>query len=119
MSELLFNRIKETAKRKKNMNIKEVGLALKIGENAIYSWKKSNPSIDKLQKVSDFLDVSTDYLLGRTDSPTAGLTKKPRFTVEEALESVMSDDGKPLTEHDRKVLTGIIEAYLENNSDTE
>ncbi|MGA5589866.1 helix-turn-helix domain-containing protein [Enterococcus mundtii] len=118
MSELLFNRIKETAKRKKNMNVKEVGLALKIGENAIYSWKKSNPSIDKLQKIADFLDVSTDYLLGRTDTPTTDLSK-PQFTIEEALASVMSSDGKPLTEHDRKVLTGIIEAYIENNSDAE
>ncbi|WP_270376100.1 helix-turn-helix domain-containing protein, partial [Enterococcus thailandicus] len=65
MSDILFNRIKETAKRQKNMNVKEVGTALKLGENAIYSWKKSSPSIDKVEKVSDFLNVSTDYLLGR------------------------------------------------------
>jgi transcriptional regulator with XRE-family HTH domain len=86
MSEILFNRIKETAKRKKNMNVKEVGLQLKIGENAIYSWKKSNPSIDKVEKVSDFLNVSTDYLLGRTDNP-----------------SVLSDEQKKRTDRRRSV----------------
>ncbi|OTO22677.1 hypothetical protein A5816_002749 [Enterococcus sp. 3G1_DIV0629] len=114
MSELLFNRIKETAKRKKNMNVKEVGSKLKLGENAIYSWKKSNPSIDKVEKVSDFLNVSTDYLLGRTDDPTVGVAPEERkLTVEEALASVMSSDGKPLTDNDRQILTELIEAYIE------
>ncbi|WP_207871906.1 hypothetical protein DOK78_002563 [Enterococcus sp. DIV2402] len=114
MSEILFNRIKETAKRKKNMNVKEVGLQLKIGENAIYSWKKSNPSIDKVEKVSDFLNVSTDYLLGRTDNPSVLSDEQKREqTVEEALQSVMSYDGKEVTENDREILKSIIEAYLD------
>lgn len=114
MSDILFNRIKETAKRQKNMNVKEVGTALKLGENAIYSWKKSNPSIDKVEKVSDFLNVSTDYLLGRTDTPSVKTkSESQKLTVEEALASVMSSDGKTLTENDREILTGIIEAYLE------
>lgn len=114
MSEILFNRIKETAKRKKNMNVKEVGLQLKIGENAIYSWKKSNPSIDKVEKVSDFLNVSTDYLLGRTDNPSILSDEQKREqTVEEALQSVMSYDGKEVTENDREILKSIIEAYLD------
>ena len=64
MSELLFYRIKDAAQKKKNMSVKELGSYLNIGENAIYSWKKSNPSIDKVQKVAEFLNVSTDYLLG-------------------------------------------------------
>ena len=64
MSEILFYRVKDTARRKRNMSVKELGNHLNIGENAIYSWKKSNPSIDKVQKVSEFLNVSTDYLLG-------------------------------------------------------
>jgi transcriptional regulator with XRE-family HTH domain len=96
------------------MNVKEVGLQLKIGENAIYSWKKSNPSIDKVEKVSDFLNVSTDYLLGRTDNPSVLSDEQKREqTVEEALQSVMSYDGKEVTENDREILKSIIEAYLD------
>jgi transcriptional regulator with XRE-family HTH domain len=87
---------------------------LKIGENAIYSWKKSNPSIDKVEKVSDFLNVSTDYLLGRTDNPSVLSDEQKREqTVEEALQSVMSYDGKEVTENDREILKSIIEAYLD------
>lgn len=114
----LLDRIKKLAKQK-DMSIYQLEEEIDIGRNTIYQWNKRTPSADKLQKVADYFNVSVDYLLGRTDNPTAGLSKKPQFTVEEALESVMSDDGKPLTEHDRKVLTGIIEAYLENNSDAE
>jgi transcriptional regulator with XRE-family HTH domain len=109
MSELLFNRIKETAKRKKNMNVKEVGLALKIGENAIYSWKKSNPSIDKLQKVSDFLDVSTDYLLGRTDNPNLENSNPASDDLDKILDNIKSFGGKEMTDRDRET----IRAYLE------
>lgn len=115
---MLLERIKELCK-KRGITVSELENRVGFGKNSIYKWKTQSPKIETLQKVAEYFQVSTDYLLGRTDNPTAGLSKKPQFTVEEALESVMSDDGKPLTEHDRKVLTGIIEAYLENNSDTE
>lgn len=38
---------------------RESGLA----NGAIYKWDKSSPTIDKLNKVAQFLDVSVDYLL--------------------------------------------------------
>lgn len=91
------------------MNVKEVGLALKIGENAIYSWKKSNPSIDKLQKVSDFLDVSTDYLLGRTDNPNLENSKPASDDLDKILDNIKSFGGKEMTDRDRET----IRAYLE------
>lgn len=114
---MLLEKIKELCK-KRGITVSELENRVGFGKNSIYKWKTQSPKIETLQKVAEYFEVSTDYLLGRTDNPTAGLSKKPQFTVEEALESVMSCDGKPLTEHDRKVLTGIIEAYLENNSDT-
>ena len=35
------------------------------------------------------------------------------FTLEEALNSVMSFDGKPMTDNDREIIEGIIRAYME------
>lgn len=113
-----FEIVKHLAEKQK-LSIVELEEKLGFSRNSLYAWKRSKPSIDKLEAVAAYFHVSTDYLLGRTDNPTAGLSKKPLFTVEEALASVMSSDGKPLTEHDRKVLTGIIEAYLEKNTDAE
>lgn len=108
-----FDRIKELSKRR-GKSPKQVALELGLGENLFYKWKTSSPTADKLQLVADYFNVSTDYLLGRTDDPNAGVTPENRtLTVEEALASVMSSDGKPLTDNDREILTEIIEAYIE------
>ncbi|STY44221.1 Helix-turn-helix domain [Listeria grayi] len=51
----------------KGKNVKEVALELGFGENLFYKWKTQSPTTDKLQKVADYFNVSTDYLLGRTN----------------------------------------------------
>ena len=87
---------------------------LEIGKNSLYSWKKNIPKGTNLIKVADYFHVSTDYLLGRTDDPNISVaSEKRKLTVEEALASVMSSDGKPLTDNDREILSAMIEAYLE------
>lgn len=42
-----------------------------IKEASISRWKNSSelPSIENLVKIADYFNVSTDYLLGRTDNP--------------------------------------------------
>lgn len=108
----VFDRVKILADKQK-ITIVELEERLNFGKNSLYRWKTSAPASDKLKKVADYFNVTTDYLLGRTDTPNAIQSKQPDFTVEEALESVMSYDGKPLTENDREILRGVIEAYLE------
>lgn len=110
---MLLERIKELCK-KRGITVSELENRVGFGKNSIYKWKTQSPKIETLQKVADYFNVSTDYLLGRTDDPNAGVTPENRkLTVEEALASVMSSDGKPLTDNDREILTEIIEAYIE------
>ena len=42
-----------------------------ISKSFIYDIEKRNmsPSCDKISRIADYLDVSVDYLLGRTDNP--------------------------------------------------
>ena len=41
-----------------------------INRNFIYDLENNNkPSIETLEKIADYFDCSTDYLLGRTDNP--------------------------------------------------
>lgn len=108
-----FERVKMLADKRK-ISIVELEENLNFSKNSLYAWKKSKPSIDKLNAVADYFNVSTDYLLGRTDDPNIGVaSEKRKLTVEEALASVMSSDGKPLTDNDREILSAMIEAYLE------
>ncbi|EGO5178532.1 helix-turn-helix domain-containing protein [Enterococcus faecalis] len=111
----LYEKIKLLASEKK-MSIRQLEEALGFGNGVINRWRKNTPGSDKLKKVADYFDVSTDYLLGRTNTPSLKSVDKNQMTVEEALASVMSSDGKPLTENDREILAGIIEAYLEKKN---
>lgn len=101
----LRDNIKDLAAQKK-ISVAELERTLGFGNGSISKWNKQSPSADKLKKVADYFGVTIDYLL---DRKTAAQTNA---TIEEALDSVMSYDGKPITDNDREVLRGIIEGYL-------
>nr|WP_288932639.1 helix-turn-helix transcriptional regulator [uncultured Streptococcus sp.] len=91
---------------------------LKLGKNSLYGLKRNQPSAERLQQIADYFNVSTDYLLGRTDNPTIADTKEQFFfegrevDVEELASTAMRFNGKPLTEEDKKAIQSIIEIYL-------
>lgn len=64
----LFERISYLAK-KHDKSLKEVAEDLGLSRNAIYQWKTSSPKAETLDKVADYFNTTTDYLLGRTNSP--------------------------------------------------
>lgn len=104
-----FEIIKLLAK-KQGKSLNKIEEELGWSRNTLYSLKVNKPSSERLEALADYFNVSVDYLLGR------GETKKPaNLTVEEALASVMSSDGKPLTDNDREILTAMFEAYIENS----
>lgn len=51
--------------------LSQVQLADKLGvkKQSISNWENDNirPSVEMLEKIADFFDVSTDYLLGREE----------------------------------------------------
>lgn len=105
-------KIKDLA-NEKGVSLSELERSIGISNGSISKWEKSSPKADTLQKVADYFNVSTDYLLGRTNNRFYGLSDKQReISIEQALDSVMSYDGKPMTDNDREILKGIIEAYM-------
>lgn len=63
-----FERVKKLC-ADRGIAVSELEDKVGFGRNSLYSWKKNSPSSDKLQKVADYFNVTTDYLLGRTDNP--------------------------------------------------
>ena len=61
-------RIKLIAKSK-GLTITTVLKEVNLGRNTMANFKTSMPKADNLAKIADYLDCSTDYLLGRTDNP--------------------------------------------------
>ncbi len=62
----ITNRIKETAKQK-GVSIPMLEDQCGLGRNTIYKWDQSPPSVTKVEKVADLLDVSIDYLVKGRD----------------------------------------------------
>lgn len=54
----------------KNISPHMLGKESGVGKDIITNMNKGSlPSCDKLAKIADYLDISVDYLLGRTDEP--------------------------------------------------
>ena len=62
--------------KEKGYTIAKIEKELDFGNGAIRRWDTSSPSCDKLVKLADFLNVSVDYLLGRTDIKEKALPEK-------------------------------------------
>ena len=112
-----FDRIKELCK-KQGLSLNSLEEKLGFSSNYIYSMKRGNPKTENLQKIADYFNVSTDYLLGRTDNPKIADDKEQFYfegkevDVEELASTAMRFNGKPLTDEDKKAIQNIIEIYL-------
>jgi len=77
---MLSTRIKEL-RIASNYSQVDLAKALSVTKQSVSNWENNNiqPSIDLLIKISDFFGVTTDYMLGRENTPRInidGLTDK-------------------------------------------
>ena len=105
-----FERIKKLVDES-NKSMNEIDRELGYPRNTLAGLKNRKPSIGRLTEIAEYFNVSTDYLLGNTDSKNS--TKEP---VD--LEDLTSDDdinwdewlsfgGKPISDHDKQKIKEI------------
>lgn len=117
------------AKRLKSLReskgFKQNFIAYKIGikNNTLSGYESGarRPDPETLAKLADIYDVSTDYLLGRTDKKHYyDLTEKDEKEIQKDLEKMMEglndqsgyskyNDGEPMSDEDRELLKMSIE----------
>ncbi|USS85889.1 helix-turn-helix domain-containing protein [Fructilactobacillus cliffordii] len=93
----IYQRIKELAKNK-NISIRELEHQLGFPNGTLQKWV-DNANSQKLKKVANYFNVSTDYLLGNGERPTADL---------DDLETIMMFGGKPVPEEDKQTVLEIL-----------
>lgn len=107
-----FERIKELAKSR-GITLGALEEKLGLSRNSIYTIKNKKPSAERLQLIADYFNVSTDYLLGRTDNPKiASGNEDATVDLKKAVAGSMAFDGKPLTEDEINYLADVFEAQL-------
>lgn len=98
----LRDRIRDLANAK-GMSLPVLEATLGFGNGTIVRWDKSSPTAEKLQKVADYFNVSTDYLLGREQMNES--TSTDDAPDEEFV--ILSRNAKKLSPEDRKQLLEI------------
>ena len=120
----ISTRLKELRKEKDVMQ-KDVANFLDISSSAygFYEQGKRTPTSDIVVKLAEYFDVSTDYLLGKTDNRNVGIKNSNDIhkekDFEEEIEKIINSNermsfcGKPLEEYDMKFLRDSLRATLE------
>ena len=108
----LFEKIKELC-QKRGISINSLEETLGYSRNTIYSMKSKKPNAERLQEIADYFNVSTDYLLGRTDNPAISsdlvTTADGRVVdLSNLRERIVLFDGKPLSDDDVDKIAQII-----------
>ncbi|RBP89354.1 transcriptional regulator with XRE-family HTH domain [Cytobacillus firmus] len=75
-----FDRLKKLCDSQ-GISVNKLEEKIGLSKNTLYSWKKNTPKGSNLIKVSDYFDVSTDYLLGRTDKKRIDEIKNDPYKV--------------------------------------
>ena len=92
---------------------KEIAEKLGISQQAYAVWEtgKRNPNQKTLNILSDFFNVSTDYLLGNTD-----IKNQKQFDedLEKSLDTFKSFDGKPMYDEDREKIREFLRQRMED-----
>ncbi len=111
--------VKRLAKER-GVSLSELATHIGVGENSLYRWKTQKPSVDKVQAVADYFNVSTDYLLGRTNKKYWELNEKDEKDIAKRLEAIKNDlesgtglafDGEPMDD----ITKELVIAQIENN----
>ena len=99
-------------REKVNMSQSELAKRLGIDKSSMNKIEKGTRKVssEELDKIASIFDVSTDYLLGRSTPDKKHLEHE--IDLDRAIDNAMSFDGKPVTEHDRKMMKQLWKAYM-------
>ncbi len=112
----LYERISHLSK-KQGLSVFDLAEKLGLSRNSVYSWKKSSPKAETLEKVADYFNVSVDYLLGRTEKKRYyDLTEKDERSIQKKLQSLIDDlsnaDGMAFSKEDGEMSEATKEALI-------
>ena len=111
----LFEKIKELC-QKRGISINSLEETLGYSRNTIYSMKSKKPNAERLQEIADYFNVSTDFLLGRTDNPAIAGNSVTKAEIDLKKDAVKSFfyDGHELNNEDLDLISSLLEARMRN-----
>ncbi|EPT38807.1 XRE family transcriptional regulator [Streptococcus agalactiae FSL S3-251] len=110
-----FEKIKELADRQ-GISINKLEEKLGYSRNTIYNLKTKKPNAERISEIADYFQVSTDYLLGRTDNPKIAQDGHASVAIDlkKDAEETFFFDGHELNDEDIDLITSILETRIKN-----
>ena len=105
----IYENVKRIAKQR-GFSLQKVAEEAGLGINSIYDWRKTDPSLSKVKKVAEVLNVSLSELV--EDASTS--TTITDADLDEMLDNARSFDGKPMTPHDRELIRAYLKGLYDN-----
>ena len=120
----IVSRVKSLAS-KRGLTIAQLEKEVGLSPNSLYRWNKNKPSLDKLENVADYFNISADYLLGRIDDPN--ITSEDMDAAELINSMLEGDDNvvklmkkiSSLGEDDYKTVENLVDFLLSKNKETQ
>ena len=109
-----LEKIKELA-LKRGISLQKVAEDLGYSINYLYTLKEKTPKSDRLQEIADYFNVSTDYLLGRTDNPAIAKDDKANEYLgpaETELVAAFRNQTQNMTEEEKVRFNKAIESLM-------
>lgn len=108
-----FARIKLLAK-KQGLSINQLEEKLGLGRNTLYGLKNKKPNAERIAEIADYFNVSTDYLLGRTNNPNIADDSSETFSAQGRAIARKYDSSSPAK---RKYYDKLIAAMFEDDEE--
>ena len=109
----MFQERLKTLRLEAKLTQKELAEKLEIGQNTYSYWEKGirKPVGENLNKLANFYNVSTDYLLGNSN-----IKDQKQFDedLEKSLDTFKSFDGKPMYDEDREKIREFLRKRMED-----
>lgn len=105
-------------RNKRGLSQAQLAEKLGIGTSTLgmYETDKREPSYETLVAIADFFNKSVDELLGRNSKLNSSNDIPTDADLDKALDNAHSFDGKPMDDHDRQIIKGLLKGYFENKN---
>lgn len=113
----VYEKIKKLCSERE-VSVSELERTLDLSNGSISKWNRSSPNAAPLQKIATFFNVSTDYLLGRTNRRE--MNPSQEIDLKKAIKEniAMSYGGKELNAKDRALLETALHLVFREVDDT-
>ena len=104
----------KSLRREYKLNQGELANAIHVAQTTVSQWENNGkmPGIDMLIRIADYFDISTDYLLGRTEIKNEHIIKAPPELESAGVEKVAVSGRNQLTAAEIQAIRRLLDCNI-------